>query len=155
MENRPVLKNTYYREVKYVFVVSEAMNKTEEESENLHRQLLDREIDLGAFVQKYKKLRTTYHKRALIHLAAKTSSTGWMDINTLLYTWILKNTALVHCYNSVFIASSFCILFCQFLSYQAINVVNSNFIICLNNCCFQTITPHLSIGWVLTVWMLI
>merc|ERR1711971_1394000 len=56
--------------------LQEAMNKTEEESENLHRQLLDREIDLGAFVQKYKKLRTTYHKRALIHLAAKTSSTG-------------------------------------------------------------------------------
>jgi ESCRT-I complex subunit VPS37 len=76
VENSPVLKNTCYREVKYVFVVSEAMNKTEDESENLHRQLLDREIDVGAFVQKYKKLRTTYHKRALIHLAAKTSSTG-------------------------------------------------------------------------------
>ncbi|XP_062168272.1 vacuolar protein-sorting-associated protein 37 homolog 1-like [Alnus glutinosa] len=56
--------------------LQEAMSKTEEESENLHRQLLDREIDVGSFVQKYKKLRTTYHKRALIHLAAKTSSTG-------------------------------------------------------------------------------
>ncbi|KAJ4705059.1 vacuolar protein-sorting-associated protein 37-like 1-like [Melia azedarach] len=54
--------------------LQEAMNKTEEESEELHRQLLDRETDVGAFVQKYKKLRTTYHRRALIHLAAKTSS---------------------------------------------------------------------------------
>ncbi|KAF3441767.1 hypothetical protein FNV43_RR15682 [Rhamnella rubrinervis] len=56
--------------------LQEAMNKTEEESENLHKQLLDREIDLAAFVQKYKRLRTTYHKRALIHLAAKTNSIG-------------------------------------------------------------------------------
>ena len=56
---------------------AETMNKTEEESETLHRQLLDREMDLGAFVQKYKRLRTTYHRRALTHLAAKTSSTGW------------------------------------------------------------------------------
>lgn len=55
-------------------VHADAMNKTEEESENLHQQLLDREVDLGAFVQKYKKLRINYHKRALVHLAAKTSS---------------------------------------------------------------------------------
>ncbi|KAG8647161.1 vacuolar protein-sorting-associated protein 37 homolog 1 [Manihot esculenta] len=54
--------------------LQEGMNKTEEESESLHRQLIDREIDLPAFVQKYKKLRTTYHRRALIHLAAKTST---------------------------------------------------------------------------------
>ncbi|XP_015898597.3 vacuolar protein-sorting-associated protein 37 homolog 1 [Ziziphus jujuba] len=54
--------------------LQDAMNKTDEESENLHKQLLDREIELGPFVQKYKKLRTTYHKRALIHLAAKSSS---------------------------------------------------------------------------------
>lgn len=56
--------------------LQEAMNKTDEESEALHRQLLAREIDLGAFVQKYKRHRTTYHRRALIHLAAKTSSIG-------------------------------------------------------------------------------
>lgn len=56
------------------FSIAEGMNKTEEESESLHRQLIDREIDLPAFVQKYKKLRTTYHRRALIHLAAKTST---------------------------------------------------------------------------------
>ncbi|CAI9778962.1 unnamed protein product [Fraxinus pennsylvanica] len=55
--------------------LQEAMNETEEESEALHRQLLDREIDLISFVQKYKKLRNMYHKRALTHLAAKTSIT--------------------------------------------------------------------------------
>ncbi|KAE9465504.1 hypothetical protein C3L33_02587, partial [Rhododendron williamsianum] len=57
-------------------VLSEAMNTTEEESEALHRQLLDGEIEVGVFLQKYKKLRTTYHRRALTHLAAKTSLTG-------------------------------------------------------------------------------
>jgi len=50
------------------------MNKTDEESENLHHQVLDREIDLGAFMQKYKKLRTAYHRKSLINLAAKTSN---------------------------------------------------------------------------------
>ncbi|KAJ7972301.1 vacuolar protein-sorting-associated protein 37-like 1-like [Quillaja saponaria] len=55
--------------------VQEAMNQTDEESDNLHQKLLDREIDLGEFVQKYKKLRATYHRRALVHLAAKTSPT--------------------------------------------------------------------------------
>ncbi|KAI4310439.1 hypothetical protein MLD38_035417 [Melastoma candidum] len=54
--------------------LQEAMNKTDEESEALHRQLLDREIDFQVFVQKYKKLRTTYHKRALTLIAAKTST---------------------------------------------------------------------------------
>ncbi|KAF8403171.1 hypothetical protein HHK36_011268 [Tetracentron sinense] len=56
--------------------LQDAMNKTEEESETLQRQLLEREIDLGVFVQKYRKLRTTYHRRALTHLAAKTSTSG-------------------------------------------------------------------------------
>ncbi|KAK7392521.1 hypothetical protein VNO78_20963 [Psophocarpus tetragonolobus] len=51
-----------------------AMNKTEEESENLHQQFLDREMDLGAFLMKYKNLRTAYHRKSLIHLAAKTST---------------------------------------------------------------------------------
>lgn len=54
----------------------DAMNKTDEESDALHQQLLNREIELSAFVQKYKKMRHTYHKRALTHLAAKTSATG-------------------------------------------------------------------------------
>ncbi|XP_028095000.1 vacuolar protein-sorting-associated protein 37 homolog 1-like [Camellia sinensis] len=56
--------------------LQEAMNKTDEESEILHRQLLEREIDVGVFVQKYKKLRGTYHRRALTHLAAKMSLSG-------------------------------------------------------------------------------
>ncbi|KAM7255180.1 hypothetical protein ACFE04_020421 [Oxalis oulophora] len=56
--------------------LEEAMNKAEEESENLHRQFLDGEIDLGPFVQKYKKLRTTYHRRALVNIASRTSSAG-------------------------------------------------------------------------------
>ncbi|XP_052728705.1 vacuolar protein-sorting-associated protein 37 homolog 1 isoform X1 [Vigna angularis] len=54
--------------------IQESANKTEEESDNLHQHFLDGEIDLGAFLQKYKKLRTTYHKKTLIHLAAKTST---------------------------------------------------------------------------------
>lgn len=52
------------------------MDKTEEESEALHRQLLDRELDVIAFVQKYKKIRYTYHTQALTHLAMKTSVTN-------------------------------------------------------------------------------
>ncbi|CAK9184297.1 unnamed protein product, partial [Ilex paraguariensis] len=58
---------------KMCFLFAEAINKTDEESDILHRQLLDREIDLTAFVQKYKKVRNAYHRRALTHLAAKTS----------------------------------------------------------------------------------
>ncbi|XP_004494103.1 vacuolar protein-sorting-associated protein 37 homolog 1 [Cicer arietinum] len=54
--------------------IQESVNKTDEESENLHQHLLDREIDLAAFLQKYKKLRNSYHKGTLIHLAAKTSN---------------------------------------------------------------------------------
>ncbi|KAI7749431.1 hypothetical protein M8C21_000251 [Ambrosia artemisiifolia] len=56
--------------------LQESMDKTDEESETLHQQLLDKEIDLATFVQRYKKLRVVYHKRALTHLAAKTSVVG-------------------------------------------------------------------------------
>ncbi|CAA2970441.1 vacuolar protein-sorting-associated protein 37 homolog 1-like [Olea europaea var. sylvestris] len=56
--------------------LQEAMHKSDEEAEALHRQLLDGEIELTAFVHKYKKLRQTYHKRALTHLAMKTSVTS-------------------------------------------------------------------------------
>lgn len=55
------------------FCSSEVINSVEDESETLHKQFLDGEIEVGVFVQKYKKLRTTYHKRSLTHLAAKTS----------------------------------------------------------------------------------
>ncbi|XP_058081140.1 vacuolar protein-sorting-associated protein 37 homolog 1-like isoform X2 [Magnolia sinica] len=54
--------------------MQDAMNKAGVESEILHRQLIDKEIDLASFVEKYKKLRTIYHRRALLYLAAKTSS---------------------------------------------------------------------------------
>lgn len=56
--------------------LQESMNETEEESERLHLQLLEKEIDLATFIQKYKKLRVVYHKRSLTHLAAKTSLVG-------------------------------------------------------------------------------
>jgi ESCRT-I complex subunit VPS37 len=56
--------------------LQEAVNQADEESEDLHRRFLDGEMNLVAFVQKYKKLRTTYHRRALINIAAKTSSPG-------------------------------------------------------------------------------
>ncbi|RZC77202.1 hypothetical protein C5167_001391 [Papaver somniferum] len=52
--------------------VLDAVNKTDEESEVLHKQLLEKEIDLSSFIQKYKKLRTSHHKHSLTHLAAKT-----------------------------------------------------------------------------------
>uniref|UniRef100_A0A5B6ZTS3 VPS37 C-terminal domain-containing protein n=1 Tax=Davidia involucrata TaxID=16924 RepID=A0A5B6ZTS3_DAVIN len=76
LERQKVETLKFYSPASLLHRLQEAMNKTEEESESLHRQLLDREIDIGAFVQKYKKLRTTYHRRALTHLAAKTSLTG-------------------------------------------------------------------------------
>lgn len=57
----------------HTILFAESMKETEEESDNLHRQLLDREIDLGSFTHKYKKLRMNYHRRALIQLAAKTT----------------------------------------------------------------------------------
>ncbi|XP_022767221.1 vacuolar protein-sorting-associated protein 37 homolog 1-like [Durio zibethinus] len=66
----------FYSPASFINRLQDAMNETEKESEIVHRQLLDKEIDIGTFVQKYKKLRTTYHRRALIHLAAKTSPFG-------------------------------------------------------------------------------
>lgn len=56
--------------------IQETMIKTDEDSETVHKLLLENECDLPVFVQKYKKLRNTYHKCALTHLAAKTSLTG-------------------------------------------------------------------------------
>uniref|UniRef100_A0A0E0GPV8 VPS37 C-terminal domain-containing protein n=1 Tax=Oryza nivara TaxID=4536 RepID=A0A0E0GPV8_ORYNI len=50
------------------------MAKLDEESEELHQKFLEKDIDLPTFVQKHKKLRTAYHKQALLHLAGKTSS---------------------------------------------------------------------------------
>lgn len=56
--------------------LQESMNETDEESEMLHKQLLEKEMDVATFIQKYKKLRVAYHKRALTHLAAKTCLSG-------------------------------------------------------------------------------
>ncbi|KAL6998163.1 hypothetical protein U1Q18_008290 [Sarracenia purpurea var. burkii] len=66
----------FYSPASLLHRLQEAMNKTDDESETLHRQLFEGEIDIGAFVPKYKKLRNTYHKQALTHLAAKTSLNG-------------------------------------------------------------------------------
>ncbi|KAH1039632.1 hypothetical protein J1N35_041375 [Gossypium stocksii] len=63
----------FYSPASFINRLQDAMNETDKESEMVNRQLLEKEIDLGTFVQKYKKLRTSYHHRALIHLAAKTS----------------------------------------------------------------------------------
>ncbi|GJW01965.1 vacuolar protein sorting-associated protein 37 homolog 1-like protein [Tanacetum coccineum] len=53
--------------------LQESTNKIDEESETLHKQLLEKEIDVATFIQKHKKLRVEYHKRSLTHLAATTS----------------------------------------------------------------------------------
>jgi len=50
-----------------------SMAKLAEESEELHQKFLEKDIDPPTFVQKYKKLRTAYHKQALLHLAGQTS----------------------------------------------------------------------------------
>uniref|UniRef100_A0A804Q592 VPS37 C-terminal domain-containing protein n=2 Tax=Zea mays TaxID=4577 RepID=A0A804Q592_MAIZE len=50
-----------------------SMAKLDKESEELHQKFLEKDIDLPTFVQKYKKLRTAYHKQALLHLAGQTS----------------------------------------------------------------------------------
>ncbi|PWZ06153.1 Uncharacterized protein Zm00014a_017916 [Zea mays] len=49
-----------------------SMAKLDEESEELQQKFLAKDIDFPHFVQKYKKLRTAYHKQALLHLAGQT-----------------------------------------------------------------------------------
>ncbi|KAL7596247.1 hypothetical protein Lser_V15G28392 [Lactuca serriola] len=66
----------FYSPTSLLHRLQESMHKTEEESEALHQQLLDREIDLTTFTHKYKRLRNLYHKRSLTHLAANTSLVG-------------------------------------------------------------------------------
>ncbi|XP_039013328.1 vacuolar protein-sorting-associated protein 37 homolog 1-like isoform X2 [Hibiscus syriacus] len=63
----------FYSPASFINRLQDAINETDKESDMMNKQLLDQEIDIGTFVQKYKKLRTSYHRRALIHLAAKTS----------------------------------------------------------------------------------
>ena len=76
-EKKRNFNSTYLNFVKCLnsshFVSSASMAKLDEESEELHQKFLEKDIDLPTFVQKYKKLRTTYHKQALLHLAGQTS----------------------------------------------------------------------------------
>ncbi|XP_076952871.1 vacuolar protein-sorting-associated protein 37 homolog 1-like [Bidens hawaiensis] len=64
---------TFYSPASLLHRLQEAMRKTEDESEALHQQLLNGEIDLTAFIHKYKTLRKLYHKWALTRLAANMS----------------------------------------------------------------------------------
>ncbi|KAK2997231.1 hypothetical protein RJ639_015508 [Escallonia herrerae] len=73
-QKQEILK--FYSPASLLHRLQESMHEIDEESETLHRQLLDRELELAVFMQKYKRLRNAYHKRALTHLAAKTSLTG-------------------------------------------------------------------------------
>ncbi|KAI3508656.1 hypothetical protein L1887_23665 [Cichorium endivia] len=66
----------FYSPASLLHHLQESMHKIEEESETLHQQLLDREIDLTTFTHKYKRLRKLYHKRSLTHLATNTSLMG-------------------------------------------------------------------------------
>lgn len=68
------------REVKAVYSpavllerLQDAASKVDDESENIYEQLLSGEINLGEFIQSYRKKRHLYHKRVLTRLAAKTS----------------------------------------------------------------------------------
>jgi len=44
-----------------------SMAKLDEESEELHQKLLEKDMDLPTFVQKYKKLRAAHQKCTLLH----------------------------------------------------------------------------------------
>ncbi|KAK1429429.1 hypothetical protein QVD17_11638 [Tagetes erecta] len=73
-QKQEILK--FYSPASLLHRLQEAMRKTEDESEALHQQLLNREIDLTTFMHKYKTLRKLYHKSALTHLAANMSMVG-------------------------------------------------------------------------------
>lgn len=66
----------FYSPAALLHRLQESIYKSEEESEALHQQLLDREIDVTAFMNKYKKLRNVHHKRALTRLATNLSLVG-------------------------------------------------------------------------------
>lgn len=53
--------------------LKDAANGTDEESENLQHLLLAGEIELTEFIQNYRSLRTLYHWRMLLRLAATSS----------------------------------------------------------------------------------
>ncbi len=65
-----------YLTIKYLFAFfAGAANDADDDSENLHRKLLSGEIELGEFIQKYRKQRILFHRRTLIRMAALTSLT--------------------------------------------------------------------------------
>lgn len=53
--------------------LQDAASKVDDESESIYQQLLSGEINVGEFLQNYRKKRYLYHKRTLTRLAAKTS----------------------------------------------------------------------------------
>ncbi|XP_024394294.1 vacuolar protein-sorting-associated protein 37 homolog 1 isoform X2 [Physcomitrium patens] len=53
--------------------LQDAVNETDEESENLHREFLAGEIELLEFIQTYRKQRILYHRRSLIRMAMLSS----------------------------------------------------------------------------------
>lgn len=70
-QKQEILK--FYSPASLLHRLQESIHKTDEESEALHQQLLNREIDLPTFMHNYKRLRKAYHKRSLTHLATNTS----------------------------------------------------------------------------------
>lgn len=69
----PCIWNLWHVWSHHNVVCSASMAELDQESEELHQKFLEKDIDLPTFVQKYKKLRTAYHKQALLHLAGQTS----------------------------------------------------------------------------------
>ncbi|ERM96147.1 hypothetical protein AMTRI_Chr09g14390 [Amborella trichopoda] len=53
--------------------LQEAAMKVEDDSESLNQRLVSKDIDLGEFIQLYKKERMLYQRRTLIYVAAKSS----------------------------------------------------------------------------------
>lgn len=51
----------------------DAANIIDEESENLYHLIMSGEVELSDFIQNYKKMRTVYHTRTLLRLAAMAS----------------------------------------------------------------------------------
>lgn len=58
----------------FFFSRADAIHEGEGESKGLQKQFIEKEIGLSEFVQSYMEMRTLYHRRALLHLAAKTSA---------------------------------------------------------------------------------
>ncbi|CAM6109265.1 unnamed protein product [Calypogeia fissa] len=75
VEKREKEINGRYSPASLLDRLQEAANEADEESENIHQQVLQGEIDIAEFISKYRKQRILYHKRTLTRLAAMTSLT--------------------------------------------------------------------------------